>query len=174
MERATNLGKSETNHVRVAIISDTHDLLRPEAVKQLERCDRILHIGDVCSRSVYERVANVAPLEAVRGNCDTGDWADELPLRRVSVFEDLVVYSVHRREDLDLDPAAADIEIVFFGHSHEPLREEQNGVLYFNPGSAGPKRFSLPTTMALLEVYGRDYQLSWIDAESGSLWSPES
>jgi putative phosphoesterase len=136
----------------IGVISDTHGLLRPEALDALRGVDRILHAGDVGSPEVLEALARVAPLTAVRGNNDHGAWADALPLTAVVEAPGALIYMLHDVGELDLDPQAAGMRVVVAGHSHKPRQEERGGVLYFNPGSAGPRRFRLPIAVGKLVV----------------------
>jgi len=138
----------------VGVISDTHGLLRPEAIVALKDCELIVHAGDVGNAEVLERLRAIAPTVAVRGNVDTSAWAMSLPLTEVIAAGDLQMYMLHDLAQLDLDPQAAGFAAVISGHTHRPLAETRRGVLYLNPGSAGPRRFSLPTTVARLEVAG--------------------
>jgi putative phosphoesterase len=136
----------------VGVISDTHGLVRPEALAALAGVDAIVHAGDVGKPDVLETLGAVAPTHAVRGNNDRGIWAEALPLTCVVELAGQVLYLVHELEHLDLDPAAADFAAVITGHSHRPCREERGGVRFINPGSAGPRRFKLPVSLARLEV----------------------
>lgn len=138
--------------VTVGVIADTHGLLRPEAVAALQGADLILHAGDVGPAVILDELRAVAPTTAVRGNVDTGMWATALPLSDVVSVGGLELYMLHDRASLDLDPAAAGFAAVIFGHSHRPGAELRNGVLYLNPGSAGPRRFTLPVTIARLTI----------------------
>lgn len=142
--------------VRVGVVSDTHGLLRPEAVQALRGCDLIVHAGDVGNPGILDELAKLAPVRAVRGNVDHGPWAQRLPLAEVVDVEGCQLYVLHILADLDLDPEAAGFGVVIFGHSHRPLAERRRGVLYLNPGSAGPRRFDLPVTVARLTVDGTD------------------
>ena len=135
------------------IISDTHGLLRPEALKALQGVDRILHGGDVGNAAVLEGLREIAPVFAVRGNNDKGAWANELPQWEVAELEGVFVYMIHDLKEIDISPAGS-FQVVVSGHSHKPSIEEQRGVLYVNPGSAGPRRFDLPISIALLRVTG--------------------
>lgn len=139
---------------RIGVISDTHGLLRPEALAALQSVDRIVHAGDVGSPEVLQRLAAIAPVTAVRGNNDRGPWADALPLTDVLDVDGALLYVIHDVTELDLDPRAAGMAAVIAGHSHQPLAEERDGVLYFNPGSAGPRRFRLPISVGYLVVTG--------------------
>ncbi len=138
--------------MRVGLISDTHGLLRPEAVKALAGVELIIHAGDVGSPEILAALGDLAPLVAVRGNIDTGAWAKTLPPTAVAEVGKALIYVLHDVNDLDLDPAAAGFSVVVSGHSHVPKNENRKGVLYVNPGSAGPRRFKLPVTVAILEV----------------------
>jgi putative phosphoesterase len=134
------------------VISDTHGLLRPEAVEALRGVDHILHAGDVGDAAVLEALRGLAPVTAVRGNNDRGPWAEALPLTATVALGTALVYMVHDLADLDLALARAGMRALVTGHSHRPLVGERDGVLHLNPGSAGPRRFSLPITVARLEV----------------------
>jgi putative phosphoesterase len=136
----------------VGLISDTHDLMRPEALEALAGVERILHAGDVCRPDVLERLARLAPVSLVRGNCDYGDWAHPVPLSDTWDIDGLLVHAVHDLATLDIDPSAAGVSVVLSGHSHSPLVERRGGVLYVNPGSAGPRRFRLPVSLGKLHV----------------------
>jgi putative phosphoesterase len=138
---------------RIGLISDTHDLLRESALAALTGVDRILHAGDICSSVVLERLARIAPLDAVRGNNDHGVWADALPARRVVRIEQADILMVHDLATVRAGLPAA-TAVVVYGHSHKPSVESRDGVLYVNPGSAGPQRFRLPVSLAFLEVEG--------------------
>ena len=138
--------------VEVGVVSDTHGLLRPEAVEALAGCDVILHAGDVGDPQILQELVTIAPVFAVRGNVDHGAWADALPTTEVIEVAGVRFYMLHILEELDVDPKAAGVDVVVFGHSHEPLAEERDGVLFLNPGSAGPRRFDLPVTLARLMI----------------------
>ena len=140
--------------MRVGVISDTHGLLRPEAVEALRGSELIVHAGDVGKPEVLERLRALAPTIAVRGNVDRGEWADALPLTEVVEAERVHIYMLHDILQLDLDLEAAGFAAVISGHSHRPSAEVRDGILFLNPGSAGPRRFSLPITIATLEVAG--------------------
>ncbi|RZI45066.1 metallophosphoesterase [Herbaspirillum sp. HC18] len=138
--------------MRIGLISDTHNLLRPEALAALKGVDRIIHAGDICGAQVLQSLAAIAPVTAVKGNNDRGDWARELPERERIDLGGVGVYIVHDLHDLDLVPEANGIKVVVSGHSHRPLMKMENGVLYVNPGSAGPRRFRLPISIGFLEI----------------------
>ena len=137
--------------MRIGLVSDTHDLLRPEVLEYLRGSDHILHAGDICGDAVLQALAQLAPLTAVRGNNDRGPWAQRLP-QAVSVeLGGVTVHMVHAVKDLVL-PAGA--RVVISGHSHKPVVNERGGVLYVNPGSAGPRRFKLPISAGELRIEG--------------------
>ncbi len=136
----------------LGVISDTHGLLRPEAVEALRRSDRILHAGDVGAPEILEALAQLAPVTAVRGNVDTDAWARALPKTEVVEADGVSIYLLHDLGQLDLKPEAAGFRVVVYGHSHQPKIAEKNGLLYFNPGSAGPRRFHLPVSVGRLLV----------------------
>ena len=136
----------------IGIISDTHGLLRPEAVKALEGSDHIIHAGDVEDPAILDRLKAMAPLTAVRGNVDREPWAKKIPETAVLEVEGISIYVLHILDQLDLKPEAAAFSAVIYGHTHMPKQETRNGVLYFNPGSAGPRRFNLPVSVGRLKI----------------------
>ena len=139
----------------LGVISDTHGLLRPEAVAALRGCVHILHAGDVGSAAVLDELRKIAPVTVVRGNVDSGAWAQEIKPSEVVEFEGVSIYMLHILAELDLKPEAAGFAAVLYRHSHKPASEVRNGVLFFNPGSAGPRRFKLPVTVGRLVVEGQ-------------------
>ena len=141
--------------MRIGVISDTHGLLRPQAVAALKGVELIIHAGDIGEPGILEALERIAPVQAVRGNTDRGEWARKLPLTQVVEVGEVQLYVLHEIFTLDLEPQAAGFAGVLFGHSHRPHLERKNGILYLNPGSAGPRRFTLPVTLAYLEVQGR-------------------
>ena len=138
----------------VGVISDTHGLLREEALEALRGSDRIIHAGDVGEPGILDELAKIAPVTAVRGNVDGADWARRIPNSDLLEIDGVSIYVLHIRETLDLNPKAAGIAAIVYGHSHVPSQETKAGVLYFNPGSAGPRRFKLPVTVGQLFVEG--------------------
>ena len=136
----------------VGVISDTHGLLRPEAVAALQGSDYIIHAGDVGDPAILKRLKEIAPVTAVRGNVDRGSWAKKILETNVLEINGLSIYVLHDLNQLDLNPEAAGFSAVVSGHSHMPKQETKNGVLYFNPGSAGPKRFKLPVTVGRIRI----------------------
>ncbi len=139
---------------RIGLIADTHGLIRPEALAALKGSELIIHAGDIGTPEVLERLQRIAPVHAVRGNNDRAAWASGLPLTEVVELGRVHVYLLHDIADLDIDPAAARMAAVITGHSHKPLIEEQGGVLFVNPGSAGPRRFKLPIAVGELLIEG--------------------
>lgn len=137
---------------RIALVSDTHDLVRPELLRFIEGCDAIVHAGDVCDAAVLDALARIAPLTAVRGNNDRGAWADALPVQTTLDIGGVRLAVVHELPDLCGDPGADGIAVVVSGHSHQPSLDTRGGVHYVNPGSAGPRRFRLPVTAAMLTI----------------------
>jgi putative phosphoesterase len=136
----------------VGIISDTHGLLRPEAIEAVRGSEAIIHAGDVGREEILHDLEQIAPVTIVRGNIDTGAWGRKLPATNVLEVAGTSIYVLHNIDELDLDPAAAGFSAVIFGHSHRPLIETRKGVLFFNPGSAGPRRFNLPISVGRLIV----------------------
>jgi len=136
----------------IGVISDTHGLLRPEALEALAGAKLLIHAGDIGSPDILPALARLAPVEAVRGNVDTEAWARSIPETAVVEIQGRTLYVLHDLKQLDLDPRAAGFDAVISGHSHVPANEMRNGVLYFNPGSAGPRRFRLPVSVGRLWV----------------------
>ncbi|BEP53413.1 metallophosphoesterase family protein [Variovorax sp. V118] len=140
--------------IRVGLISDTHGLLRPQAVAALQGSDFIVHGGDIGDAGILDALAAIAPLTVVRGNNDREAWAGVVPETAFLKVGDVHVYAIHDLSQIDIDPAGAGVRVVISGHSHKPKVEERDGVLYVNPGSAGPRRFKLPIAVAELIVDG--------------------
>jgi uncharacterized protein len=138
----------------IGVISDTHGLLRPDAEERLAGVDHIVHAGDIGSPEIIPRLRAIAPTTAIRGNIDRQDWARELPDRDAVTLAGRSIHVLHDLGDLTLDPVASGFDIVISGHSHRPRVETIDGVLYLNPGSAGPRRFRLPVTLATVELSG--------------------
>lgn len=151
----------------IGVVSDTHGLLRPEAVAALEGCDVILHAGDVGDPAILDRLAGLAPVHAVRGNVDRRPPLSSLPATAWVEAGGLTFHVLHILEELDLDPAAAGVDVVVHGHSHRPAEERRNGVLYLNPGSAGPRRFDLPVTLARVHSSLEGLRVERIDLLGG-------
>jgi putative phosphoesterase len=139
--------------ISIGVISDTHGLLRPEALTALQGSDHILHAGDVGDIQILEELRQIAPVTAIHGNIDRSGPCAQLPAIEIVELGGLSLYMLHDRHDLDLDPAAAGIAAVISGHSHQPAINRHKGVLYFNPGSAGPRRFSLPVSVGFLDIH---------------------
>ena len=151
----------------VGLISDTHGLLRDEALRALDGCDLIVHAGDVGNPEILEALKALAPLVVVRGNIDKGAWASALPVTAVAQAGPVAIYVLHDVHELDLDPAAARFQVVVSGHSHQPARREQSGVLFLNPGSAGPRRFKLPVTVARLDLGKTPWEVEFVRLDMG-------
>ena len=137
---------------QIGVISDTHGLLRPEALAALSESDYIVHAGDIGDGAILDKLAEIAPVTAVRGNVDRGSWAQRIPATNVLEVGGISIYVLHSLQELDLKPEAAGFAAVISGHSHVPEQAMRNGVLYFNPGSAGPRRFRLPVSVGKLLV----------------------
>ena len=140
--------------MRIGLVSDTHGLLRPEVLAFLRGSDHIVHGGDVCEPGVLDALRALAPVTAVRGNNDRGAWAEHLNETEFAQAGAISIYAIHDLAGLDIEPRAAGVRVVVSGHSHRPLVEERDGVLYVNPGSAGPRRFRLPIALGELIVDG--------------------
>jgi putative phosphoesterase len=148
------MGMTIKKHILIGVISDTHGLLRPEAVDALRGSDHIIHAGDVGASEILDKLRDIAPMTAVRGNVDKGDWTGELPETDVLESGGILIYVLHDLQQLDLKPMGAGVAVVVSGHSHVPKQEMRDRVLYFNPGSAGPRRFKLPVSIGKLIVEG--------------------
>src|SRR5215470_4731822 len=144
----------------IGVISDTHGLLRPEALEALRGVDSIIHGGDIGAPEVLEALRGLADLVAIKGNNDRGAWARDVPETAALSVESIEIYIIHNVNDLDFNPAVAGFRVVISGHSHNPSLKEKDGVLYINPGSAGPRRFKLPIAVARLKIDGAS-----VDAE---------
>lgn len=151
--------------IRIGLISDTHGLLRPEAVDVLRGSDYIVHAGDI-GENVLEPLATIAPVTAVRGNNDRAPWAARIAEAELLRFGEVTLHALHDLADLAIDPAAAGVDVVVSGHSHRPKVERRSGVLYVNPGSAGPVRFHLPVSVALMQIVGREVSVRIVELES--------
>jgi len=150
---------------RIGLISDTHGLLRKEALEALRGSEMILHAGDVGKPEILGELRKIAPVVAVRGNVDTEPWAKALPETAVAEVGATLIFVLHDVNALDLNPATSGFHIVVSGHSHKPGKTERDGVLYINPGSAGPRRFQLPVTVALLRLGRTPYEVEFVDLQ---------
>jgi putative phosphoesterase len=159
----THRSSQKTTPTQIGLISDTHGLLRKEAVHALRGSELIVHAGDVGKPEILEELKKLAPVVAVRGNVDTEEWANALPLTAVAEASGVMIYVLHSVHDLDLNPAAAGFHIVMSGHSHKHGRNERDGVLYINPGSAGPRRFDLPVTVARLDLGVTPWKVEFVE-----------
>jgi putative phosphoesterase len=147
----------------IGLISDTHGLLREEALRALEGSELIIHAGDVGKPEIIDALKALAPVVAVKGNVDTESWASVLPETEVVETNMATIYVLHDVQSLDLDPAAAGFHIIVSGHSHKPARTEHDGVLYINPGSAGPRRFQFPVTVARLDLGKSPWKVDFVN-----------
>jgi putative phosphoesterase len=154
-----------STRLRVGLISDTHGLLRPEAKDYLRGCDFIVHGGDIGDPKILNELSVIAPVTAVRGNNDKGQWAENLNEDAVLKVGEIFVYVIHDLVALQMDPQAAGIHVVVSGHSHIPLIKEHEGVLYVNPGSSGPRRFKLPIAIGELIVTGKSVSASTVELD---------
>jgi uncharacterized protein len=150
--KGVSLQKNKSVPSFIGIISDTHGLVRPEALEALHGADLIIHAGDIGSEAVLAALRSIAPVLAVRGNNDSGKWADKLPATKVVSIGHILIYVLHDLKELDRDPDTEGFSAVVSGHSHKPLVMERDGVLFVNPGSAGPRRFALPVSVASLRL----------------------
>jgi putative phosphoesterase len=150
----------------IGLISDTHGLLRPQALDALRGSELIVHAGDVGKPEILASLREIAPVVAVRGNIDTAKWAKALPETSVAEAGDVLLYVLHDLHALDLNPAAAGLHVVVSGHSHKPEKFERDGVLYINPGSAGPRRFRLPISLARLNLGRRLFEVEFVELET--------
>jgi uncharacterized protein len=148
---------------RIGLISDTHGLLREQALRALEGSELIIHAGDVGDPTILDALKSIAPVFAVRGNTDTEPWAQALPDTEILELGAATIYILHDLHALDLDPAAAGLQVVVSGHSHKPASAESRGVLFINPGSAGPRRFDLPVTVARLDLGRKPWKVEFAD-----------
>jgi len=155
----------QTPPTQIDLISDTHGLLRPQALEALRGSELILHAGDVGKPEILTALRELAPVLAVCGNGDTADWARTLPKTAVAEAGKILLYVLHDVHALDLNPAAAGFHVVVSGHSHQPGKSERDGVLYINPGSAGPRRFQLPVTVARLDLERKPFEVEFVELE---------
>lgn len=158
-----NNRQRRTAGTQIGVISDTHGLLRPEAIEALTGSDLILHAGDIGKLEILEELRTIAPVVAVRGNNDIGDWAQTIPESETITIENVSIHLLHIAKDLKLDPKISRVQVVISGHSHQPSLEEHEGVLFLNPGSAGPRRFKLPISVACLYVRDQTVQAQIVD-----------
>lgn len=147
----------------IGVVSDTHGLLRPEALKHLAEVDRIIHAGDIGAPNVLEKLRTLAPVDAIRGNNDKGSWAEAIPETLLLEIAGHQVHVLHDLKQIDLSPSAAGISVVISGHSHKPVVEEREGVLFVNPGSIGPRRFRLPISLAKLYITAQEVRAELIE-----------
>jgi len=165
----TTPSKAPEKTALIGLISDTHGLLRDEVLRALHGCELIIHAGDVGDAKILDALRQLAPVVAVRGNVDTEPWASSLPETAVVEAGAVSIYVLHDVNALDVNPAVAGFHVVVSGHSHKPGRTERGGVVYINPGSAGPRRFSLPITLARLNLGVTPWALEFVDLEKMQL-----
>jgi uncharacterized protein len=151
--------------LRVGLISDTHGLLRPQAIAFLQGSDLIVHGGDICDGAILTALAAIAPVIAVRGNNDHGGWAERLRESELFRVGDAFIYAIHDVAAIDIEPRAAGVQVVVSGHSHQPSVRREDGVLYVNPGSAGPRRFKLPISVGELTIDGASVAARTVELE---------
>ena len=152
--------------LRVGLISDTHGLLRPQAIDFLQGSDLIVHGGDICDGAILTALAAIAPVIAVRGNNDRGDWAPRLRESELFRVGDAFIYAIHDVAAIDIEPRAAGVQVIVSGHSHQPSIRRDDGVLYVNPGSAGPRRFRLPISVGELTIAGASVTARTVELET--------
>jgi uncharacterized protein len=152
--------------MKVGVISDTHGLLRPEAEARLAGVDHIIHAGDIGAAGIVPRLERIAPTTAIRGNVDRDVWAEAFPEIAEVTLAGRRIFVLHDRSALDFDPATRGLSVVVSGHSHRPAIERAGGVVYLNPGSAGRRRFSLPITVAMLDLSGKTVEARIVELES--------
>ena len=152
--------------LRVGLISDTHGLLRPQAIDFLQGSDLIVHGGDICDGAILTALAAIAPVIAVRGNNDRGEWAERLRESELFRIGDAFIYAIHDVAAIDIEPRAAGVQVVVSGHSHRPSIRNDDGILYINPGSAGPRRFKLPISVGELTIDGASVAARTVELET--------
>ena len=152
--------------LRVGLISDTHGLLRPQAIDFLQGSDLIVHGGDICDSAILTALAAIAPVIAVRGNNDRGEWAERLRESELFRIGDAFIYAIHDVAAIDIEPRAAGVQVIVSGHSHQPSIRRDDGVLYVNPGSAGPRRFRLPISVGELTIAGASVTARTVELET--------
>jgi len=160
------IGGHLSTAIRIGLISDTHDLLRPQAIDFLRGSDFIIHAGDIGDSDIIEELARIAPVTVVRGNNDAGAWARALPETELVKIGGIFIYVIHDLAELDIDPIAAGVQVVVSGHSHKPVIEHRDGVIFVNSGSAGPRRFKLPISVAELVVAGSTVSARLVELSS--------
>jgi len=151
--------------LRIGLISDTHGLLRPQAIDFLQGSDLIVHGGDICDAAILTALAAIAPVIAVRGNNDRGEWAERLRESELFRIGDAFIYAIHDVAAIDIEPRAAGVQVVVSGHSHRPSIRNDDGILYINPGSAGPRRFKLPISVGELTIDGASVAARTVELE---------
>lgn len=155
--------QSKTGKFLIGVISDTHKLLRPEAVQALMGSDLIIHAGDIGNLQILEELKKIAPIAVVRGNNDKEDWAENLPVFDIIVVKNISIYLIHNIKEANLSFTNTGFKVVISGHSHKPYIEKKDGILFLNPGSAGPRRFKLPVTVGRMKIIGENVEAEIIE-----------
>ena len=149
----------------IGVISDTHGRITNRALKALQGSDLIIHAGDIGNLGVLDALNRIAPVYGVRGNTDMGIWAQTLPMTQMVEAGDKLIYVIHNIAMLDIDPKVAGVDVIIYGHSHIPKKDYKGGIIYFNPGSAGPKRFTLPISLGRIRLEEKGLEFQWADLE---------
>lgn len=149
----------------IGVISDTHGRITNHALKALQGSDLIIHAGDIGNLGVLDALNKIAPVYGVRGNTDRGAWAQTLPMTQMVEAGDKLIYVIHNIAMLDIDPKVAGVDVIIYGHSHIPKKDYKGGIIYFNPGSAGPKRFTLPISLGRIRLEEKGLEFQWVDLE---------
>jgi putative phosphoesterase len=149
----------------IGVISDTHGRITNRALKALQGSDLIIHAGDIGNLGVLDALNKIAPVYGVRGNTDRGAWAQTLPMTQMVEAGDKLIYVIHNIAMLDIDPKVAGVDVIIYGHSHIPKKDYKGGIIYFNPGSAGPKRFTLPISLGRIRLEEKGLEFQWVDLE---------
>ena len=150
----------------IGLISDTHGVIKEGVIKALKNCDLIIHAGDIGSINVIDSLRKIAPVYAIRGNIDKGEWAKQISKTKIIKVDNIVIYVIHNIKEMDIDPKKAGFDIVVYGHSHKHSKHMEDDILYINPGGSGRKRFSLPLTVALLHIHEDEKKVEFIDLEN--------
>ncbi|MGI6373502.1 MAG: metallophosphoesterase family protein [Caldicoprobacterales bacterium] len=149
----------------IGVISDTHGRITNRVLKALQGSDLIIHAGDIGNLGVLDALNKIAPVYGVRGNTDRGAWAQTLPMTQMVEAGDKLIYVIHNIAMLDIDPKVAGVDVIIYGHSHIPKKDYKGGIIYFNPGSAGPKRFTLPISLGRIRLEEKGLEFQWVDLE---------
>lgn len=156
---------NSNKNIEIGVISDTHNLLRSEATTALQGSDLIIHAGDIGSLQILENLKKIAPIVVVRGNNDKESWAEEIPIFEIIKLNDISIYVIHDIKDANINTLKEEVKIIISGHSHKPSINERDGIIYLNPGSAGPRRFKLPVTVAKIKILDTNIKAEIIELE---------